>query len=634
MDFNDLQSLTLDAWDKTQCWRDRAAFWYRFYEGDHWDDDQQLWAERHKKMLLRFNYIPQYVDNIAGLEVNNRKGISYEAMSTALEARGYSDVMNAASDHIREEADSEDVESEAFRSMIICGLGGTESFVDHDENPDGELREELIDFDEMIFDPYAKARNLSDGAIAGRVRQLTVAEAKRLFPSKTAHEVNACWLDGGRDAALNRDTNKQLDRVVVVHLQWREYENIYHAIETGRVYNKDEVAEIKELGAEDLIEKKGKRKVWKQAFLGANEILGKVEYAPSEHRPSINFMGYERKKGDQEVMWYGLVERMIDPQFAANKFLTKMVEASDGSGGGVMFEESAVDDPAAFEKDYADPHRATMVADGALTGGKIQPTPPAAFPLAADDLHGLAVGTMRNVMGINLEMQGMAERNQPGIVENSRKQSAYSALASVFDRLKSYRKDKGRLQEDYIREYFSDGRLVRLAGPGGAEYVPLVRIPEQIEFGVRVDEQSTSPDNKARTAAMLPVIQGALGGQLPKEVIAEFIPYFDLPAQLQKRLQEMAAQPDEVAQLQAQMQQVLAQLELQAKELEIKRTESEIVENLAQAKHNEAQVVSELAQAQERQSEAQLQGARTINEMMEPQFKLLDQVGRLTNGRA
>jgi hypothetical protein len=105
----------------------------------------------------------------------------------------------------------------------------------------------------------------------------------------------------------------------------------------------------------------------------------------------------------------------------------------------------------------------------------------------------------------------MADKAQAGVLEAQRKQSAVTILAPMFDALRRFRKSQGRLLLEYIRNYISDGRLMRITGPQGeAQYIPLVKAPDSVEYDVVVDQSPTSPDFREKTwsaiQSLLPVM--------------------------------------------------------------------------------------------------------------------------------
>jgi hypothetical protein len=92
-----------------------------------------------------------------------------------------------------------------------------------------------------------------------------------------------------------------------------------------------------------------------------------------------------------------------------------------------------------------------------------------------------------------LELLGLRDANQAGVLEEHRKQAGMTILASLFDSLRRFRKRQGRVLLYYIMTYLSDGRLVRIVGDEGAKYVPLIRQEGVAQYDVIVDDAPTSP---------------------------------------------------------------------------------------------------------------------------------------------
>jgi hypothetical protein len=97
------------------------------------------------------------------------------------------------------------------------------------------------------------------------------------------------------------------------------------------------------------------------------------------------------------------------------------------------------------------------------------------FPAGFDRLLQYADDMIIKATGINMELLGMREVNQPGVLEYQRKQSGMGILASFFDSLKRYRKIQGKGMLKLIQDHLSDGRMVRIVGQDRAQYVPLTK---------------------------------------------------------------------------------------------------------------------------------------------------------------
>src|SRR5262249_23711312 len=178
-------------------------------------------------------------------------------------------------------------------------------------------------------------------------------------------------------------------------------------------------------------------------------------------------------------------------------------------------------------------------------GQKFAPKPSTQVPSGYFDLMAFGISSIRDVTGINLELLGQRDENQPGILEFQRKQAAMTVLATLFDSLRRFRKMVGRIRLYFIQNFLADGRLVRLAGPDGASIVPLLRDRTLGEYEVIVDDAPTSPNQKEANWAIISSMLPAFRDQLVQnpELIAAVLDYSPLPSALVEKIKAVAAQP-------------------------------------------------------------------------------------------
>jgi hypothetical protein len=97
---------------------------------------------------------------------------------------------------------------------------------------------------------------------------------------------------------------------------------------------------------------------------------------------------------------------------------------------------------------------------------------------------------------VNLELLGQADREQAAILEQQRRQSSMTILATMFDSLRKYRKRNGRLLLHFIW-LLPENTLVRVVNQGQIKYVPLTKKGLELEkFDIVIDTAPTSPDQK------------------------------------------------------------------------------------------------------------------------------------------
>jgi hypothetical protein len=280
---------------------------------------------------------------------------------------------------------------------------------------------------------------------------------------------------------------------------------------------------------------------------------------------------------------------MKSPQQWANKFFSQILFEIVTSGKGVIAERDAFDDPKKAAESWAAADDIVYATPGAVSGGKIMAKPGTQLHPGTDRLMQYSIAAFRDVTGINLEMMGLADRQQPGILEAQRKQAGLTIVAWAFDALRRYRKEQGRLLAYMIREYIADGRLVRLMGKdGGTQYIPLIRDDLAFDYDVAVDDAPSSPSMRERTwevmLQLIPVMQ-QYGFPIPKEVID----YMPLPESLiEKWKQQMNPQPTPEQQ---------EQMQLQKRGQQAAVAEQEGKAHLAHAKAAEAEAKAGGAQA-------------------------------------
>jgi hypothetical protein len=211
---------------------------------------------------------------------------------------------------------------------------------------------------------------------------------------------------------------------------------------------------------------------------------------------------------------------------------------------------------------YAQPDAITWAAKGAVSGGKIMQKPGIGIPTAYVNLLQFAISSIRDVTGINLELLGMRDANQPGVLEAQRKQAAMTLLATSFDSLRRFRKNVGRVRLHYIQEYMSDGRLIRITKQDRQELVPLIRDQTMGDYEVIVEDAPTSPNSREQTWATITQVIPAFKELLTPEAVITILEYSPLPSKLVSAFKEMASKPNPDAELKAEIAKAMEQIKM------------------------------------------------------------------------
>ena len=543
-------------------WREEAREFYAFKAGDQWSTEEKAELEANMRLPVVFNRIDPMVEAVGGSEINNRQQVQYVPRQVG--DSGVNEVLTGAADYFRDNCDAEDEESDAFMDVVVCGVGVTETYLDYLDNPEGMVLTDRRDPLSMRYDPAAKKRNLSDRKWDQREEWQDVEDIKQKWPEK-ADEIAASTSDGwadedGRqhDQTLawlyekdNTGKDSKTGKLRVIHEQWFELETYHNLIDpmTGQMVEMDDEKfqvlkpRLTKMGMR-LQSVKKQRKKYYQAFVCGDVVLEFSEVACNEF--SRKFITGRRDRNNNT--WYGLVKAMVDPQKWANKFFSQFLHIiNTNAKGGLLMEEGATDNLRKFKEDWSKSNSVTVVNAGALSGGKIQNKEPPQIPAAMPQMMEFSISSLRDVSGLNLEILGMADRQQAGVLEAQRKQAALTVLSGMFDGLRRYRKEQGRLLAKYITEYLSDGRLVRILGGDGMErYIPLLKQDGMLDYDVIVDESANTMNQKDKTFAILMQLMPALEKQgVPFS--ADLLEYTPLPAAMVEKWRQQIKQREEQA---------------------------------------------------------------------------------------
>lgn len=573
-------------------WRTEAIENYDFVAGHQWTDDEIKTLQDQLRPVITFNRIGPMHDAVMGYEINGRQTIVAHARDAGPQDAGAAFMETEAIRWLRDEGQAEDEESDAFSDVFVTGYGWTNSRMDYDEDPMGLVDHSRVDPLSMRYDPTARKRNLVDARWVIHGEWKDKSEAENMWPGKSFTQTPA---DGANDpldhtgGPVNVPENnfytgtgtEQGDntagKVFVMEAQWWELKPFFMVLnpQSMKLEQVDEKthatlkAQAAKVGQPVLSRKMQKRQYYR-AFVSGGECLEVEEWAC----PKFSYQCITGKRDRNSNTFYGLVRAMKDPQRWANKWLSQTLHiVNSNAKGGFLAEEGVFTDVEAAEAKLAKPGPIIEVAQGRMAGIKDLPT--AQLPTATFQLTQFAINSMRDTTGVNVELLGMTDRDQAGVLEAQRKQSAMTILAPLFDSLRRYRKNVGLVYLHYIQKYIPAGRLVRVVGEDGAKYVPLVKAPDTVTFDVIVDEAPTSPNQKEAVFAsllhLLPALMKA-GIMLPPEII-DYIP--GLPAPLAEKIRKKAMEPNPDADM--------------AKKLEAEKAQADTAQAQADAQYKAAQ---------------------------------------------
>lgn len=604
----------LDHWGQ---WRRECDESFRFVAGHQWSEDEKAAMEADKRVPMVLNLTGPMVDAVVGAEINGRQEVKYSPRG--VEDGGVAELLSRAAEWVRDESDVESEESAGYRDAFICGLGAFEHRMEYEEEPDGKIVIERIEAGEALPDPSAVKPNAMDARYIRRRRNYSKRSFREKWPGADVvagkeTERTEVHIDDPRNRYDEPVSDRKNDEVTVDHWQWYDLETVYivqnpltgeeaeivddefdEAMTELQSAAETENARRAETGepmiALDMAPPSYKRRRYRYAFVAGHNILEQGE----QEGFSIRFVTGLRDR--EKKCWFGIVRRMMDPQKMVNKLYSSGVHIlATGGKGGIIAEEGALGDQKGVEATYSNSQAITTVAPGALQSGRIQQKAYQQLPPALMPLMDMALRMLREAAGINEEMLGQVDREQPGVVEAQRKQAAYGILASFFDTFRRYRREQGRILLRLMR-FLPDGTLIRIVDDEGLQqYVPLAFDGDVHQYDVIVDETPSGPNHRERTwQYVVQLVPQLMQAELPMSIWAELIKYSPLPESVASKIGQALVQEN---QPDPQMEAIQQQLGMIMQQLGIQQAQADIADKQATANLKNTEAQSKAIEAQ------------------------------------
>lgn len=644
---------------------------HQFNAGDDMAYQASVMDKGRKKMVI-FNKIKPFIDAVSGFMIQLRREPEYFAtIQDNQQQEAYSNLMNGVSKWARETANLSHIESKQDKEMLITGYGAVDTNIIYEMNPDGEIEGELIEYDDVAWDPQARKTNLLDSRWTFRRRKFTLDEALQRFKGTSptdfegiTEETSGAYEYNPSDGiytkiASGAGSNEHL--VEVYYYQYFSLETYYRMpnplkkmspdlaqrlvtylqaiiqkrldtdadesyiddvfefdpmaetlVMTGQL-KKDVVAFFEKIGFSVEVQEHLK-KCFYTAMITGKKVL---QHFKSPHQRGFTIK-FKTADYDKHVnAWYGMVRQLIEPAKYANKSLTEMLYViASNSKGGVMYEVNAVEDPELFEQQYATTNSAIQVADGALSGSKIQPKAQAKLPDGYSDIYEISNSALKEVSGINPEFLGSSENKQvSALLESQRINQVVSTLAGPFDAIALYQKEHARLNLTFIRMLVENapGRIIRIVDETGTpNYVQLTEDKFAPEYDADIGEAPTSATQKSETFNLLVEMAKEVAQQGVNiwPIVIEESPFKQKTKA--KLIQALTPQQDPAAQ---QMKQQMQQIALAAQKAKVAKEVATTGRTNQLAQKDHADTVKTLVEANQTQLENHLMKHHAIDKL-------------------
>jgi len=284
--------------------------------------------------------------------------------------------------------------------------------------------------------------------------------------------------------------------------------------------------------------------------------------------------------------------------------------------GGAIYEEGAMENPEEMQAKLAHPSPAIELAPGGLA--KFKMIDPAQPSNALDRMIQIVSDMPPLVTGISMEFVGLANRDQPIGLEQTRKLSTMSIVSSIFSSLRRYRKQSGRLLFDYIKDYIPLETIERVLSEDSRPFGKQVKNSDTLKYDIHVDDAPLSPSIKATVFSIFKDMLQFLPPEAAPIYLPAFLEYSPLPQALVEKLltsMQKSSQPQPLA--------VLGQL------LELRKVAAEGHEKEASAELKEAKADSEEGKPRREETKMALEA---IDSLINLEQARLQSQARITGG--
>ncbi len=182
-----------DVLDYLYDWEKEARIDWEFAALKQWKDDTKKTMEEEGRPALTFDRTRPIISSVVGSEVTNRYEPKFLPRDSDLSDVDvpFSEAANKVYEWVRDRGDFEHHESAAFQSCIICGIGVTEMWMDHEYDSDGIIRVSRVPVWEMGWDPGSVDPNMVDARYIIRDRWIDEDEIISRFGREAASNVKA-----------------------------------------------------------------------------------------------------------------------------------------------------------------------------------------------------------------------------------------------------------------------------------------------------------------------------------------------------------------------------------------------------------------------------------------------------------
>ncbi len=520
------------------------------YSGYHWDEDKKAELELKGRAAITVNKTEGLVDNLTGYQQQNRTDIKY--IPTEGGDGVVADILNVVTKNILENCTFAREESKAFLDATIVGRGLFNIYTDFERNIQGDIIVEKFKWDEASFASHEK-EDLSDCDIAFKEKWYSISKLKEMYPEKAdkftpeqRDERGPSGIAEDWDVRLNKDdfVNSVTKEYKVVEAQKKIYKRTFILVNSQDGFNFD---------AEGWSEKDVNSAKSIDGFFKIPRVSFKIRLIKIA---STNLLEDEIIEDDEFSLvplyakfrnneFWGKIGGVVELQQLINKSYSQFIDIINKvSNYGWFYDDDTFSTKTEKKKFQETCSSAGFLAEVNNLDKIPQKVEGVRFPVELVNAIAMFNQDIREIMNVNLDMQGMGGGADSGIAMKQKIVQQLIGNDFLFDNLSFAKKKIGQILVKKISREYTPERILRIvaneAGRDGEleingrafdEYdqqalLRILRDEDLTQYDVIVSESSTSPSAMMGNFLAMLELAGR-GVPIPPEAIMVFAPIPD-----------------------------------------------------------------------------------------------------------
>jgi len=462
-------------------WVEEARSFDNYYYGDQWDDEVKTTLDAQGRPYYSVNLVLSTVNAVIGEYIKSRQDISFVPMGKGANQEAASS-LRFLFKQIAINNKSEHKEKTVFEDGLIQDRGYFYYYLDFSDNAEGEIREEVLDPQDVIIDPGAKDYDPSTWNEVFISRWMTPDEIGALYGPEFRDQVELAAANGtfGHDSLEweapnfggdhfntetfwqpDTDEVKRVKRIRVIERQYRKLTRTGFFVDppTGDMrripegWEKDRVKAFAQQNDLQMLWKPERRI---RVTITADKLILHDGWSMFSKIAVIPFFPYFRRGRP-----FGLVRNLVDPQDMLNKVTSQELHVvnTTANSGWIFTTGSLINmDRDDLATQGSKTGLVLEVAQGAEAPVKIQPNQ---IPSGLAEIGSKAGVFFREISGVNEAQLGI-QRSDSSKALDARKQGGMIQQEIIFDNLAKTRELRAELMLEMIQNYYSETRLIQV----------------------------------------------------------------------------------------------------------------------------------------------------------------------------